>query len=109
MASVLWERKDILLFDFMPPGSTIKTTAYGDILTRLRRAIQNKKSGMLSRGLCLLHDNERPHSTVVTTALLEKIKCDILDHPPYSSDLAPSDFYLFLHLRNISLGKNSTS
>jgi len=44
----------------------------------------------------------------VTTALLEKFKLDILDildHPPYSPDLAPSDFQLFLHLNKHLAGK----
>ena len=48
--------------------------------------------------MCLLHVNARPHSAHVTTALLEKFKWDILDHPPYSPDLAPSNFHKFLHL-----------
>jgi len=51
----------------------------------------------LSRGVCLLHDNAQPHSAHFTTALLEKFKWDILDHPPYSPDLAPTDFHLFLN------------
>jgi len=59
---------------------------------------------MLSRGVCLLHDNTWPHSRQVT-ALLEKFKWDILDHPPYSPDLAPSDFHLFLHLKKHLAGK----
>jgi len=46
-----------------------------------------------------------PHSAHVTTALLEKFKWDILDHPPYSPDLAPSDFHLFLHLKKHLVGK----
>ena len=54
---------------------------------------------MFSRRVCLLHDNAWPHSTHVTTALLEKFKLDILDHPPYSLDFAPSDFHLFLRLK----------
>jgi histone-lysine N-methyltransferase SETMAR len=29
----------------------------------------------------------------------------ILDHPPYSPDLAPSDFHLFLHLKKHLAGK----
>jgi len=29
----------------------------------------------------------------------------ILDHPPYSPDLAPSDFHLFLHLKKYLAGK----
>jgi len=48
--------------------------------------------------MCLLHDNAEPHSAHVTTALLEKFKWDILDHPPYNADLAPSDLHLFLQL-----------
>jgi hypothetical protein len=41
----------------------------------------------------------------VTAALLEKFKWDVLDHPPYSPDLAPSDFHLFLHLKKYLGGK----
>jgi histone-lysine N-methyltransferase SETMAR len=29
----------------------------------------------------------------------------MLDHPPYSPDLAPSDFHLFLHLKKHLTGK----
>ena len=105
MASVFWDRKGILQVDFMPRGTTIKAAAYIDTLTRLRRAIQNKRRGMLSRGVCLLHENARPHSAHVTTALLEKFKWDILDHPPYSPDLAPRNFQLFLHLKKHLAGK----
>jgi len=105
MASIFWDRKGILLVGFMPPGTTINAAAYSDTLTRLRRAIQNKRRGILSRGVCLLHDNARPHSAHVTTALLEKFKWDILDHPPYSLDLEPSGFNLFLHLKKHLAGK----
>jgi len=45
------------------------------------------------------------HFAHVTTALLEKFKWDILDHPPYSPDIAPSDFHLFLHLKKHLAGK----
>ena len=40
-----------------------------------------------------------------TTALLEIFKLDTLDHPPYSPNLAPSDFHLFLHLKKHLVGK----
>ena len=60
---------------------------------------------MLSRGVCLLHDNARHHSTHVTTALHEKFNLDILDNPLYSLDFAPSDFHLFLRLKKHLVGK----
>ena len=59
----------------------------------------------MSCDVCLLHNNAWPHSVHVTTALLEKFKWDILDHLPYSPDLAPSDFHLFLHLKKHLAGK----
>ena len=37
--------------------------------------------------------------------LKAKFKWDILDHPPYSPDLAPSDFHLFLHLKKYLAGE----
>jgi histone-lysine N-methyltransferase SETMAR len=43
--------------------------------------------------------------TDFTTALLQKFKWAILGHPPYSPDLAPSDFHGFLHLKKHLAGK----
>jgi hypothetical protein len=40
-----------------------------------------------------------------TAALLEIFKLDILDYPPYSPDLSPSYFHLFLHLKKHLNGK----
>jgi len=34
-----------------------------------------------------------------------KFNWDILEHPPYSPDLAPSDFHLFLHLKTHLAGQ----
>jgi histone-lysine N-methyltransferase SETMAR len=105
MASNFWDRKGILLVNFMHPGATINATAYCDTFTQLQRAIQNKRRGMLSRGMCLLHDNTRPHSMHVTTVLLEKFKWDTLDHPLHSPDLASSDYHMFLRLKKHLVGK----
>ncbi|KAG5309538.1 SETMR methyltransferase, partial [Acromyrmex insinuator] len=50
---------------------------------------------MLTAGVSLLHDNARPHVAASTTALLNQFSWDVLTHPPYSPDLAPSDYHLF--------------
>ena len=52
------------------------------------------RKGKISRGIVLLHDNARPHTARQTHALLrEQFHWDIFVHPPYSSDLAPTDFF----------------
>jgi hypothetical protein len=40
-------------------------------------------------------DNVRPQTAALTMATLLKLKWDVLPHPPYSPDLAPSDYHLF--------------
>jgi transposase len=54
----------------------------------------------------LFHDNARPHTAAHTVATLRALKFEVLKHPPYSPDLAPSDFHLFGHLKEHMLGQN---
>lgn len=106
MATVFWDRHGVLLVEFMPQGQTINAEAYCETLRKLRRAIQNKRRGMLTKGVLLLHDNARPHAAVRTQNLIDSFGWDVIDHPPYSPDLAPSDFHLFCHLKKNLGGKH---
>ena len=48
------------------------------------------------------HDDAQPHSAAQTEDLITSFKWE---HPPYSPDLAPSDYHLFLHLKKFMGGK----
>ena len=54
---------------------------------------------MLSRGVLLLHDNAPVHTSRVSQVAIKPCGFEELNHPPYSPDLAPSDFYLFRKLK----------
>ncbi|CAF4888914.1 unnamed protein product [Pieris macdunnoughi] len=99
MATVFWDRKGVLLIDFMPRGATINADRYCETLRKLRRAIQNKRRVMLTKGVRLHHDNARPHVANKTTSIITEFGWDVLDHPPYSPDVAPSDFHMFPSLK----------
>ena len=60
---------------------------------------------MLSATILLLHDTAPPHSATQTRDLITSFKWEQMDHPPYSPDLAPSDYHLFLHLKKFLGGK----
>jgi transposase len=57
------------------------------------------RCGMLTKGVVLLHENARPHTAVCTNALIKFFSWEIFDHPPYSPDLAPSDYHLFTKMK----------
>lgn len=99
MATVFWDEKGVILVDFMERGSTITADVYCETLTKMKRAIQNRRRGKLSSGVILLHDNARPHTAALTKKKIQDFRWELFDHPPYSPDLAPSDYFLFLHLK----------
>ena len=43
----------------------------------------------------LQHENARPHVSKPGKNYLETPKWEVLSHPPYFPDIAPSDYYLF--------------
>ncbi|EFN88208.1 Histone-lysine N-methyltransferase SETMAR, partial [Harpegnathos saltator] len=57
----------------------------------------------------VLHDNARPHVAKVVKKYLETLKWDVLPHPPYSPDIAPSDYWLFRRIQHNLVGHQFTS
>ncbi|EFN78775.1 Histone-lysine N-methyltransferase SETMAR, partial [Harpegnathos saltator] len=50
-------------------------------------------------------DNAPAHSARDTTDKLKKLRYELVPHPPYSPDLAPSDYFLFPRLKQWLAGK----
>ncbi|KAJ4431310.1 hypothetical protein ANN_19907 [Periplaneta americana] len=72
-------------------------------LVNLRHALHDKRCNINADDI-KLHDIVRPH---VATSVREKIKTfgwEVLQHPPYSPDLAPSDFHLFGPMKKFLTG-----
>ena len=104
MASFFWDSRGVLLLDYLPRGSTLNSEYYCKILERLRYTIKNRRRGALTRGIYFQHDNASPHTSHFTTAALDRSFLIVVPHPPYSPDLAPSDFFLFRHLKKYLRG-----
>jgi hypothetical protein len=100
MAAVLWDRKGVLMVEFMQQETTITSEVYCETLNKLPRAIQTKSCGMPTSNVVHHHDNAHLHTAAHTQALLECFNWELFDHPPYSPDLAPSNYHLFTHLKN---------
>ena len=100
MATVLWDTKGIILIDYKPAGTSITGEYYANVIKQLRVAIKEKRREKLAAGVPLLHDNAPVHKSRVAQAAIRECKFEQLNHPPYSPDLAPSDYYMFRNLKS---------
>jgi hypothetical protein len=65
------------------------------LVNELKPAIRSKHWGLLSKRALLLHDSARPNTAAHTVDALRALKFEVMKHPPYIPELAPSDFHLF--------------
>jgi len=98
-----WNRKGVLLVDFLPQRSTINAGVCCNTLQKLHCAIQNKQCDMLTWGVVMIHDNTHPRTAMQN--LITTFRCKQFNHPPYSPHLVPSDFHLLLHLISFLAGR----
>jgi hypothetical protein len=77
-----------------------------DILRRLRDAVRNKcLKKWKTDSWFLLHDNAPAHRSVLVKNFLANDNVTTLEHPQYSPDLAPINFYLFFRLISAFKGR----
>lgn len=102
MLCIWWDQLGVIYFELLKPNETINGDRYRLQLMRLNRALKEKRSQYEERHekVILLHDNARPHTAKVVQQYLETLRWEILPHPPYSPDIAPSDYHLFRSMQH---------
>ena len=71
--------------------------------------MKEKSRGKFTKGVLFLHDNAPAYRALATQKKLAYLVFQCLDHPPYSPDLAPSDYHLFPGLKKQLKGRHSSS
>ena len=105
---VWWNFEGVIHFELLPNGQTINADLYCAQLDRMYEALSRKYPALINRKRAILQqDNTKPHTARQTQ---EKIKnldgIELLPHPAYSPDLAPSDYYLFRSMAHFLRGRN---
>ena len=106
MLSVWWDWKGVVFFELLPKNQTINSDVYCRQLNKLNAAVKEKRLELVNRkGLIFHYDNATPHTSLATRQKLLRLGWEVMLHPPYSPNLAPSDYYLFRSLQNSLNGK----
>ena len=106
MLSVWWDWKGVIFFELLLRNQTNYLDLYCRQLNKLNAAVKEKRPELVNcKGVIFHYDNATPHTSLATRQKLLRLGWEVMLHPPYSPDLAPSDYYIFRSLQNSSNGK----
>ena len=81
MCNVFWDRRVVILLDFLEPGQTIISDHYMATLTKLKvqfsRVRPEKRTNFL-----LQHDKARPHTSLKTVEHIVNLGWTVVPNPP---------------------------
>jgi histone-lysine N-methyltransferase SETMAR len=103
MLCIWWTVQGPLHWELLPIGTTIDADVYSTQLKNLKKKVDSSAFGR--HKVYFQHDNARPHVARKVVSELTRFGWTILPHPPYSPDLAPSDYCLFSDLQRHLQGK----
>ena len=93
-----------------PSGHTVTGQFYkNSVLKKVKEFYNKKRPSNGWSGVHLLHDNASSHKCGVVMSFLASEKVKVLNHPPYSPDLSPCDFFLFPRLKKMLSGNKYMS
>jgi hypothetical protein len=100
MITVFWDTNGVILVDVVTRGETINSDAYFKTLQKLKQRYRRVRPNRKTEDMLIQHDNARPHTSLRNQEAIAKFGWNVLPHPSYSPDVAPSDFHLFGPLKD---------
>jgi histone-lysine N-methyltransferase SETMAR len=102
MLIYFFEIRGIIQFKFTPEGATANQTFYVEVLKRHIDAVRRQRRELWRyKSLFLHHDNSPARSTFRVSQFSAGKGISATDHPPYSPNLAPTDFSLSPKLESV--------
>lgn len=99
----------IVHIDYLEKGKTITGEYYSKLLDRFDADLKQKRPHLAKKKVLFHQDNAPANKCAVVMAKLYELHYELVPHPPYSPDLAPSDYYLFPDLKKWLGGKRFES
>ena len=108
---VWWNFEGIIHHELVPNSRTIDADLYCAQLDRMYAELSRKYPALVNRKRVLLQqDNARPHTARKTKEKIKELDAiELLPHPAYSPDLAPSDYHLFRSMAHFLRGRSFDS
>ena len=111
MLSIWWNFEGPVFWELIPEGRAVDGNLYAKQLERVYDVLVKRYPALINRKRVFLqHDNAPAHKSKVVKSKLEELDgIELLPHPAYSPDLAPSDYHLFRSMSHFLMGKKFNS
>lgn len=103
MITIFWSANGIHVIDVLDEDKRMNSEYFiSNVLVPITKCDAYKRAKKENKKFTLHMDNCKVHKSKKTLAFLNAHEISIAPHPPYSPDLAGSDFFLFGALKNTS-------
>jgi len=86
-------------------GKSVNSKFYRGAVIKLNKYFIRRRPATGLSGIRLLHGNASSHNAAIVREFLRQETVVEIAHPPYSPDLAPSDYFLFPRLKKYLTGR----
>ena len=101
MFCIFFRSTGVAHITYFEKGHTIDNQSYINYcLSPMIKVIEGQRPSHGVSDMFLLHDNARPHVHSNVHNFLKSKGMKTIDHPPYSPDLAPCDYWLFDYIKD---------
>lgn len=98
MLCCFWDMEGLVYFELLDEKRRLNSIEYCRQLDVVRQELIKKRGPQ--KKVCFQRDNAKPHVAKLTQETLKEFGWEVLAHPAYSPDLAPSDYGLFRSLKD---------
>ena len=95
MVLAFFDAKGLIYTNIVPRGQTVNADYIITALQLFWRRLRLKRPDLFKNGFVFHWDNAPVHTAGKVKTFLQKKNVELLEHPPYSPDLAPADYFLF--------------
>jgi histone-lysine N-methyltransferase SETMAR len=104
--TIFWDAKGILFIDYLSKGQTITREYYAVLLDLLDESLKRNRPALQKKTVLFHQDNAPVHKGMAAMKKLADLKYTLVEHPPYSPDLAPATFSYSQNSKLTCPGKN---
>jgi hypothetical protein len=103
MIIIVWNLIDFHVVDVLPKGDKFNAHHYVSAILQFLTDWPVAEIRAIDRNFFIHAPNARSHTVKVSLPFVEQNGMKMISHPPYSTDLASLDFFLFDYIKGFSL------